>query len=157
MSKQTTKILLAALVVVGVLILAFVFRSREASERATVVIDDYRLTVRIADNPWERRRGLSGLAADEVQAEGMLFIFDQAKVQDFWMKGMSFDLDVIWINDGKIVSLDQNVSAPGPGEMPERMSSRPLLANMVLEFPAGYAERFGLLPGMPIRIELPLD
>ncbi len=156
MSKQTTKILLAALVV-GVLILAFVFRSLEASERATVVIDDYRLAVRIADNPWERRRGLSGLATDEVQAQGMLFIFDQAKVQDFWMKGMNFDLDVIWINDGKIVSLDQNVSAPGPGEMPERMSSRPLLVNMVLELPAGYAERFGLLPGMPIRIELPLD
>ena len=147
-------ILGAVCVVIGLLVFT-VLRGREAAERATVSTNDVSLSVRVADAPMERMRGLSGYTADSVKAQGMLFVFPEAEVREFWMKGMKLDLDVLWIRDGQIVSVDKGVKAPVAGAEPERMTSAPLPVDMVLELPAGYADKFDLNPGSPIKIELP--
>lgn len=154
-SKQQFMIIGAGLLVVGMLVVTIV-RGREASERALVTVDSTdTLSVRVADTPWERARGLSGFTIETVKAQGMVFVFPEAKVQHFWMKGMKLALDVVWIRDGKIVSVTRNVPFPKPGEEPARMSSEPLPVDTVLELPAGYIDRFDFTPGKPINIELP--
>lgn len=56
----------------------------------------YRLEV--ADTDATRARGLGGraaLAADQ----GMLFVYQPARQQCFWMKDTRFALDIIWLDD----------------------------------------------------------
>lgn len=156
MQMTPSKLLVGgALVIVVLMVIGVVLQGREASERAKVTINDEVLSVRIADNAWEQRRGLSGLEATDVNAQGMLFVFKDEKVRDFWMKDMKLDLDVLWIRDNKIVSLDSAVKAPKPGEEPAHMTSEPVPVDMVLELPAGYAARFDLIAGTSLKIELP--
>jgi uncharacterized membrane protein (UPF0127 family) len=156
MSPNASKFLISgALVIVVLLIVGLVLKSHEAAERATITVNDMSLSVRLADNAWEQHRGLSGLEAADVKAQGMLFVFPDEQVRDFWMKDMKLDLDVLWIKDDRIASIDTNVSAPKAGEEPARMTSKPIPVDMVLEMPAGYVQRFGLVAGMDLKVELP--
>jgi len=156
MNMSLSKALISgAVIIVVVLLVGAILRGREAAERATVTANDVPLAVRVADNPWERTRGLSGFEAEDVKAQGMLFIFPEKEVRSFWMKGMKLDLDVVWIADGKVVAVDMGVSAPKQGEEPERMTSNPIPVDMVLELPAGYANQFDINPGLLLKIELP--
>lgn len=67
------------------------------------------IKVEIVDNDESRRIGLSGrdsLGLDE----GMLFVFDTEGEHVFWMRGMRFPLDIIWINKNKrVVYIAKNV------------------------------------------------
>lgn len=153
--KITKALILGAIGIVAVLIGISVYRGMEASERATVRVDDQFLTVRVADNAWERAKGLSGFTPDTVQAHGMLFIFPKEETQQFWMKGMLVDLDIIWIRDNKIVGMESNVPAPKKGEEPARVTSEPVPVDMVLELPAGSISALGLVAGKPLEITLP--
>ncbi|MEA3254822.1 MAG: DUF192 domain-containing protein [Candidatus Altiarchaeota archaeon] len=61
------------------------------------------IDVEIVDNVESRRIGLSG--RDSLgQDEGMFFVFDKEGEHAFWMGGMSFPLDIIWINKNKRVA-----------------------------------------------------
>ncbi len=66
--------------------------------------------VEIADTPEEHTQGLmnrSGLAADS----GMLFIFYDDDVRQFWMENTLIPLDMVFIGyDGKIVDIHQNAT-----------------------------------------------
>lgn len=142
--------------VVGILVIIFViYLITDAKERAVVTINDAKLRVKVADTPWERQQGLSGVDLKDLNADGMLFVFPDSEVRNFWMKNMEFALDVIWIKEGKIVSIDHDVQPPEDGGEPERISSNPVAVDMVLEVPAGVVENYGLKPGHSLRIELP--
>lgn len=56
-----------------------------------------------------RERGLSGREKLCYNC-GMLFVFPEAQRYGFWMKDMLFSLDIIWIKDGKVVEVMENVS-----------------------------------------------
>ena len=40
----------------------------------------------------------------------MLFVFDTPGLYGFWMKGMRFPLDILWIHDSRVVHKESNVS-----------------------------------------------
>ena len=65
--------------------------------------------VEIADTAGLISKGLSGRISMPEHA-GMLFVFPEEDIRTFWMKGMRFPLDFIWIgNDCKVVDLTENV------------------------------------------------
>lgn len=107
-----------------------------------------KLKVEIADTQSKRSKGLSGreaLASDE----GMLFIFDRADKYPFWMKGLNFPLDFIWIREDKVVDLLPQASPPAPGQSDESLpiySSR-IEVDKVLEVSAGIIQRLGIQIG----------
>ncbi len=72
---------------------------------------------------------------------GMLFIYDEADFYGFWMKGMRFDIDIVWIRAGRIVEIAHRVKrspeGPGPTYRPREV------ADQVLEVSAGFAEAHG--------------
>ncbi len=76
---------------------------------AEVIIGNKNFFAEIADSPKERQEGLSNRDFLE-PFHGMLFVFPDNGAGAFWMKGMRFPLDFIWIgNDCKVVDLTENV------------------------------------------------
>ncbi|MBU0614181.1 DUF192 domain-containing protein [Patescibacteria group bacterium] len=117
-----------------------------------LTVNGYKMTVYIANNPIERMLGLSW-RNEELATDGMLFKYSSAKERTYWMRGMKFDLDIIWIKNGKITGLEANVPAPQDGQEPRRMYSGPLGADAVLELPAGGISEYGLVVGQQIDIK----
>jgi uncharacterized membrane protein (UPF0127 family) len=129
------------------------FDFRWASERADILVGDTSLRVEIADTPFLRSRGLSyrdGLRP----GTGMLFVFGEPAIHDFWMKGMRFCLDIVWIEDGQIVGAAQN-ACPEPGVSDEDLTryESPSPVSYVLEVPAGWLTAHGYSTGTPVDIE----
>jgi uncharacterized protein len=78
------------------------------SKLTSLTIKNTQLQVELADNQDKRRKGLGD--RDKLDSNsGMLFTFPKPGFYSFWMKGMRFALDIIWINDGKVVDIDQDV------------------------------------------------
>lgn len=116
-------------------------------------IKDVKLRVEIADTQSKRSKGLGGrqsLASDE----GMLFVFPKADKYPFWMKGLSFPLDFVWISGEKIVDLLQNIQPPVKG-VPD--ASLPIyeskeIVDKVLEINAGTITRLDIKIGDTIKL-----
>ncbi len=100
---------------------------------STVEIKGTMFTVDVVSTTAERNRGLSvrkKIATDE----GMLFVFEKSGVYPFWMKGMKFPIDIIWINEElQVVYLKENAL---PESYPEVFTPN-ILAKYVLEVNAG--------------------
>lgn len=101
----------------------------------TLRISDRSILVEVADTWYSRIRGLSGRASLDAD-RGMLFIFPFASSRIFWMFGMRFSLDIIFLRDGVVVDIAPCV------QFPAIVSSR-VPADAVLEINAGMAEAWG--------------
>ena len=98
-------------------------------------------TVEIADEEGERRQGLGGRKGLP-PGTGMLFLFEAPGIYPFWMKGMRFPLDIIYLRDGVVTEVFPSVPAPAPGGEPVTVVPQGL-ANQVFEVEAGTAAQKG--------------
>ena len=101
-------------------------------------------SVEVADTPMSRMKGLSGhqpLGAKE----GMLFVFTKPSSGSFWMQGMLFPLDFVWINNGKVVGVTEN--ARPMKETGFMLYPPPQPVDRVLELNAGAVRRFRIKKG----------
>lgn len=116
-----------------------------------LIMGSKQFTVERVDNQEEQAKGLSG--RDSIGSDGMLFIFPSSSIAKFWMIDMQFDLDFIWINDGKVVEITPNVPKPEPGmlssELPTYQPSVPV--NAMLEVNAGFAAQQGIQVGDVVK------
>jgi uncharacterized protein len=129
------------------------FTSLPNMEQELVRIGDAAVTADVVTSPEAIMRGLGG--RDALQEDtGMLFVFSDTRMRSFWMKGMRFAIDIIWIREGRIVGVTKRVlSEPG---VPDRYLRRYLSPNpvdMVLEIQEGWAEMHGISNGMAIKRE----
>ena len=124
-----------------------------APERVRVQVGDVAVEAEVADDSLERARGLSGrsgLGRDE----GMLFLLpDDAPT--FWMKGMRFGLDIVWIRGRRVVDVTGRIPAPRPGTPESRLKtySPSRAANNALEVRAGWAARNRVSVGDLVRVQ----
>ena len=112
-----------------------------------VRVGDADFTVDVAATNSERSQGLSGHPGLE-PGEGMLFVYPDERPRAFWMKGMLFPLDMVWIGaQCTVVDITLNAPVPEPGQsrLPSYSPSGP--AQYVLEINAGRAEEAGIAPG----------
>jgi len=81
----------------------------------------------------------------------MYFPYARACFYTFWMKGMRFAIDIVFLREGRIVDLFAQVPFEPGGNGP---TIRPrVLADAVLEVPAGYAAASGWQIGDRVRFE----
>ena len=111
-------------------------------------INDANFKVEVVDTQAKRSKGLGGresLASDG----GMLFTFPKQDKHPFWMKGLSFSLDFIWIRGEEIVDLLYNVQPPAPGQTDETLPIYESIEEVdnVLEVNGGTVQRLNIKVG----------
>jgi uncharacterized membrane protein (UPF0127 family) len=116
-----------------------------------IVVGGVPLSVELAVNPADRARGL-GYRDGLAPGTGMLFVFDGSAPRSFWMKGMRFCLDIVWIEDGVIQGAAKGVCPMPPGtadaDLPSYVSPGPV--TFVLEVPAGWLDANGVGVGTAV-------
>ena len=124
-----------------------------SSQAASVTIGDAAFRVEVLTTPEQRTRGLSG--RDRLEPEsGALFVYQPGGAGSIWMKGMLFDLDLVWIGeDCTVVHITEKVPQPEPGTPDARLPRyRPSVpASYTIEINAGDVERSGIRAGDEVR------
>ena len=117
---------------------------------AWVRIGTSAVAVEVADTPEKQQRGL-GYRDSLAWDTGMYFPYPRAVMPSFWMKGMRFSIDIVWIRDGRIVDVHDSVPFEPGGNGPTVRPSE--AADAVLEVPAGYSRASGWRIGDRVRFE----
>jgi len=114
-----------------------------------VLLDDQRLVVEVADSPDTQTQGLSNRPSLP-ENTGMIFIFNEYRRRNFWMKEMQFPIDMIWISDTRVVGIEKNVPTPTSSQL--LIYTSPEAVNYVVEVNAGWADRHGISVGSSFRL-----
>ncbi len=120
----------------------------------TVTIGDHEFSVELATTMTQQSRGLSG-RTELAEDTGMLFLFKNPAVQNFWMKDMNFPIDIIWIgSDDKIAGFSANAQPqPGTPLFALTIYKSPAGVNTVLEVPAGTVARDLMKVGEAVSVQ----
>ena len=103
------------------------------------------IDAQVAATPEQRMTGLM-FRQDMPQHEGMLFVFEYASQQCFWMKNTLLPLSVAFVaDDGTIVNLDEMQ----PQTLNSHCSAKPV--RYVLEMNKGWFSKKGLKAGAKLR------
>ncbi len=122
----------------------------QQKEMKSIKIGSTQIQVETSDEIGEQVQGLSG--RDSLCDNcGMLFVYDKAMIQNFWMKGMNFPLDFIFIREGRVVEIVKNVPSPESLKVSRVVSTQE--ADMVLEVNAGFVERKDISTGGIVILE----
>ncbi len=112
------------------------------------------LKAEIADSKEERTKGLGyreSLATDS----GLLFIHDNSQKYTYWMKGMRFPIDIMWIQNNTIADITSNVPPPVEGQTDDSLVrySPTTGVNRVLETNSGFVSTNNVQIGDKIVVE----
>lgn len=122
-------------------------------ERARITVGETTLDVELALEPWQQQLGL-GYRNGLEPGTGMLFPSDQTRPRTFWMKGMRFCLDIIWINGNEITGAAESVcpDVPGTADRDRAKFASPGPVTAVLEVPAGWMQEHGYGAGTRVTM-----
>lgn len=125
----------------------------EGRATAAITVGETPLEVDLAITPAEQSLGL-GYRNGLEPGTGMLFVGNREEIKTFWMKGMRFCLDIIWIADGQIVGAAESVcpDPPGTADVDRARFSSEVPVFHVLEMPAGWLQEHGYGPGTPVDL-----
>ena len=104
----------------------------------------HNILAEVAMTPEQRQKGLMH-RRDLASHEGMLFVFDEATPQCFWMKNTPTPLTIAFLaDDGRIV----NLADMKPFDEASHCSSKPV--RLVLEMNQGWFAKRGISPGFKL-------
>lgn len=141
---MTMKVLLGILGVLVILVLAWIVSyrldiwRRNNSFDVQVLINGTNINVETVKKAQEIQIGLTKYKNIK-ENQGMLFVFDPPSKPAFWMKDVSFPIDIIWIKEGKVVGLEENLAPCKTNSCPTY--SCELEIDYVLEVNAGIVEK----------------
>lgn len=115
-----------------------------------ITVGTQNLRVEVVSTPSRLSQGLSGRT--EIGSDGMLFILPIRDVPRFWMKGMKFGLDIVWIDSERVVAITAQVPPAGDRTSPLQIYSPDVPATHVLELPFGDAKQRGIRIGDSVRL-----
>jgi len=109
--------------------------------RITLNAGIHNISAEVAQSPQERATGLM-LRQSMPANQGMLFVFEQAEQQCFWMKNTLIPLDIAFVaGDGTII----NIEHMKPLSLDNHCSAKPV--RLVLEMNGGWFAKKGVSPG----------
>ncbi|MGQ9921150.1 MAG: DUF192 domain-containing protein [Desulfobacca sp.] len=108
---------------------------------ATVRLGETVLQVEVVSSPEKLYLGLGG-RRHLPWGTGMLFILPQRQVQIFCMRGMLIPIDIVWLDQHRVIGFHENLQPLDAGSF-----SSPGPATLVLEVPAGFVAATGLRRG----------
>lgn len=128
---------------------ALVAQAQEAPqmnlERTKLTSGMHRLDVQVAATPEQRQIGLM-FRKEMPQHEGMIFVFEQATQQCFWMKNTLLPLSAAFVaDDGTII----NIEEMKPQTLDSHCSTKPV--RYVLEMNKGWFAKKGIQAGSKLQ------
>ena len=143
------RIILCLILVVLILSAVFLIYYKQSPQSLlkSIKINGAEISVEIAATPEKRDKGLSERKSLP-ENQGMLFLFEEPDYYSFWMKDTLIPLDFIWIRDGKVVGITQNIK-PEDYQPPQVLAPKEKV-NAVLEVNAGFVEKFNIKVGNKI-------
>jgi hypothetical protein len=154
--KKIILVIIVLLIIVGGIRFAQGYLNEEKvsilKKTPTIAIADRNFKVIVADSQKEQEIGLSetkSLAEDQ----GMIFLFKKPDYYSFWMKKMKFPIDIIFINNDTIVSIENNAQAPKDDNENLIVYTPAGPSDKVLEIQAGLAKKYNFKNGDKIKIE----
>lgn len=123
-------------------------KTEDSSKTPIVSINGHDFVVEVAIDPAIQKKGLSGRDSLPENA-GIIFAYPSKNTLTFWMIDMKFNIDLLWINDDKIVAIEKNMLAPAVGTEDKDLLfySSPEPVNRVLEINSGLVDKYGLKVG----------
>jgi len=121
-------------------------------QTAEIAVGGVPLTVELAYLPADTSLGL-GYREGLAPGTGMLFLFEGPAPRSFWMRGMRFCIDIVWIENGVIQGAAESVCPEPAGTADADLTSyvSPVPVTYVLEVPAGWLDAYGLGVGTPVE------
>ncbi len=125
----------------------------EGYDQTVVNIGDVNLLADIADTPERRSLGL-GVRDSMDEGVAMLFPFENEGRHSFWMKGMKFPIDIIWIDSSKTVVHIEHSLEPCESQLNCPSYQPDENAMYVLETVAGFSEKHGINDGTKVGFNI---
>ena len=153
--------IVAVMVIVSAIYIKFWWQTNETEESLPLALVKFdignssylEITCEIAQTPKERSYGL--MNREELPMDrGMLFVFDNPQNLSFWMKNTLIPLDIIFIDENKIIlNVEEADVEPGvpANNLTRYHSAGP--AKWVVEINQGLSASNGIKTGTPIIIE----
>ncbi|MBI4435093.1 DUF192 domain-containing protein, partial [Candidatus Uhrbacteria bacterium] len=100
-------LIILALAVLTYFVIPSASEESPKGESVVVLSNGAAVVVDIADDMFEREKGLSGRESLEAD-EGLLFLHDELEYQRYWMKDMLIPIDILWIDGERVVGFVQD-------------------------------------------------
>ncbi|TXH07306.1 MAG: DUF192 domain-containing protein [Candidatus Moraniibacteriota bacterium] len=140
-STRNHLLFLGGLATVGIVMTALVqsrfeteFDAKASDSLTHAVTYGHIWRIDVANTEALRSRGLGGRDSYP-SGRGMLFVFDAPYQYGFWMKGMRFPIDIVFLLRGQVVFVERGIRPED-----ERVVTPPTPVDQVIEFSAGGAE-----------------
>jgi len=118
---------------------------------AVLIAGSHRYYLQLAVTPAQQELGL-GQRAKLPLDHGMLFVYYSSGTRCFWMKGMKFALDMIWVSSAdEVVSVQRDIS---PKSYPSVYCAQ---SQDVIELDAGQAQFAGIVVARVLKVEIPAN
>ncbi len=146
----------AGLLVLVLGLVLFAGCERERGQRSFVQFTNSaqtKLMVWVADDPVEQSQGLAEVEFLS-EAEGMLFLWPQVAPRIFWMKGVEYPIDIIWLRRGVIFGITEQVQpeAANTSLTDYRRYPSPVPVDAVIEVRGGLTTALKIEPGQLVSL-----
>jgi len=118
---------------------------------ATLEIGKELIELEVAKTPEQQEIGLMNRRS-LADNRGMVFVFEPPRIALFWMKNTLIPLDMIFLANGKIVSLHKNVPPCKKDPCPV-YGTQTTVVDQVIELRAGRAQELGLQKGDSLKVK----
>ncbi len=145
-NKQIILMVIIIVVLLCLFLLNTILPSKENEyDQIMVKVSGQQLNVKVAKTVDQKILGLGEL--DKLPAnEGMLFNYKNYIIPVYWMQGMRFPIDIIWIKDDIVVGYEKDLSPPINNTSLQTYQPKTLV-NFVLEVNAGFVDKYDLRIG----------
>lgn len=141
-SKISFFLFLGAIFIISFIFLLFFQKySMDGNKIVGLKINGNKIKAEIVNTSEKIEKGLAGRRG-LCKNCGMLFEFQKKGNYSFWMKGMKFGIDIIWIEGDKVVYVAKNIPADFQGSITPKVRS-----DKVLEIDFGMSQKMNIKIG----------
>lgn len=144
---------LVILLILGILFLSFIgLQKTTTNSKQSATINGVNFNLEIAQTKEQKSIGLAKYKKIEKNF-AMYFPFERKDYYSFWMKDMKFPIDIIYIDNEKIVAIFKNVQNPKSPNDKLQVYNPEKLADSVLEISAGLSDKYNFKTGDRVSIK----
>lgn len=152
MSINKVIIIFGIILAIFAVVVVYQFNGQgQMKTNGSVTINKHTFTVERITDPKAQEIGLTKYNSIK-PTQGMLFIFDSVGSHPFWMRGMKFPIDMIFINGDTVVATYENLPAVKISDPNIPTYGGDGLSDKVLEINAGLTTKYTIKKGDKVTI-----